>query len=84
MMFRTSWDPWDGMVLVPCSSIHTFLMRLTIDVVFLDKILEVQKIVPKLKPGRIASEKDSHMVLELPEGVLEHTDTQKGDRLVFD
>jgi hypothetical protein len=77
LQFRRSLPPGDGLLLVPCSSIHTFWMRFAIDVLTLDKtgvVLEVRRAV---KPWRIvACHRLTHAVLEtaptqseLPSGV---------------
>jgi len=36
LMFQKGWEDFDGLLLSPCRSIHTFGMRMEIDVCFLD------------------------------------------------
>lgn len=43
-----------GMLIEPCSSIHTFGMKFPIDVIFLDRANSVVKVVKNLKPNRFA------------------------------
>lgn len=57
-----------GLWLSPCRAVHTFGLAYEIDVVFLDAGLRVLKIVPSLKPGRIAFCLYASSVVELPGG----------------
>ena len=45
--------PDQAMFLAPCSSIHTFFMRFTIDVVFVSTELAVTRIVAGVTPFRV-------------------------------
>ncbi|SHI18942.1 Uncharacterized conserved membrane protein, UPF0127 family [Sporobacter termitidis DSM 10068] len=48
-MFKPSLPSGQGLLLVPCSSIHTCFMRFTIDVVYLSKdykVLGIETIAP--------------------------------------
>ena len=69
-----------GLILDPCNSIHMFFMRYPLDIVFLDKEGKVVFMYKGIKPwrmGRIVS--GAKMAVELPEGVIEATQTQVGD-----
>ncbi len=57
-----------GLLLVPCASVHTAFMRYAIDVVFLDRAGVVRKIVPHLQPWRMAACAGAHQTLELAAG----------------
>ena len=74
----------EGILIKPCSSIHMFFMRFAIDAVFLDRDLQVLKVVPHLRPWRMASKRRSRSVLELAAGTCERRGLQVGDRLVLD
>jgi uncharacterized membrane protein (UPF0127 family) len=66
----------------PCVSIHTFFMKFPIDVLFLNKKNQVIAVIKNLKPNRITRLYLKAMsVLELPEGVLDATDTRAGDKI---
>jgi len=66
----------------PCMSIHTFWMRFSIDVVFLNKKNRVVAIIKNLQPNRMTRLYLSAVsVLELPAGILEATDTGVGDEI---
>jgi uncharacterized protein len=73
--------PGEGLWIVPCEGIHTFLMKFPIDVVFLNKKRKVLKIRPRMVRRRIAFSLRAHSVLELPAGHLAETGTQPGDQL---
>lgn len=61
----------NAMVLNPCSSIHTFFMRFSIDAVFLDGQGEVVHLITNMSPYRISPViKNSKMVIELPGGTV--------------
>lgn len=61
-----------GLLLLPCSSVHGFWMRITIDVVFFNSNWEVLKVFPRCRPWRyLASCRGAAMALELGEGAIE-------------
>ncbi|MCC7460000.1 MAG: DUF192 domain-containing protein [Proteobacteria bacterium] len=73
-----------GMWISPCSSIHTFFMKFSIDVVFLSPDHQVVKVLHSFAPFRLSSwVNSSQSVLELAGGVLQKTGTQVGDQVVF-
>ena len=74
----------EGLWIVPTQGVHTFGMKFSIDVVFLNKTKRVLKIRPHMVTRRIALCFTAHSVLELPAGTLERTGTQPGDQLAFD
>ncbi len=85
LMGRRSLTVGEGLHILPCNSIHTFFMRIPIDVVFLDRQGVIVKQLPALPPWRATSVYfQSRSVLELPAGVLEASGTQEGDRLTFE
>jgi uncharacterized membrane protein (UPF0127 family) len=69
-----------GLVIVPCSSIHTQFMRFPIDVLYANKEDVVVGIDRNLRPWRIGRfYKKVHYVVELPAGGAEGC--QVGDKL---
>ena len=73
-----------GLLLRPSSSIHTAFMRFAIDVVFLDRENRVVKVVPELKPFRLAGcWRGAHSALELPAGGAAAGDVEQGDQLLI-
>lgn len=77
-------DEGAGLWIVPCESIHTFFMKFTIDVLYLDRQRRVRKAVREIPPWRMSMCLLAHSVLELPPGTVERTGTQKGDQLEFE
>jgi hypothetical protein len=80
-MGRRDLPAGEGMLLTPASAIHTAFMRFAIDAVFLDRDLEVLKVVERLRPWRIASKRKARAVLELPAGECARRDVRVGDQL---
>ena len=71
----------EGLLITPCSSVHTFGMRCTIDVLFLDKQLNIVKIVNSLNPWRMAASRSSGMVLELADNSINKLQLKPGQQL---
>jgi uncharacterized protein len=85
LMGRRSLALGEGMHIAPCNSIHTFFMRIPIDVAFLDPEGLIIKQIPAMPPWRMSSVYfKAHSVLELPAGTLAASETQEGDRLSFE
>ncbi len=72
-----------GLWIIPCEAVHTFGMKISLDVVFLDRAFKVRKILTNLAPRRIAVCLLAHSVLELRAGTVARTGTQRGDKLRF-
>jgi uncharacterized protein len=73
----------EGVLIKPCSSIHMFFMRFPIDAVFLDRDLRVLKVVPDLKPWRMAAKRGAKAVLEFGAGEAARVGLEPGVRLVL-
>jgi uncharacterized membrane protein (UPF0127 family) len=56
-------------------------MRFPIDAVFLDRDLQVLRVVPGLRPWRHAGKRGAKAVLELPAGEAERRGLEPGQRL---
>ena len=73
---------YEAILIKPCSSIHTFFMRFSIDVLFIDEKMEVVKKIEGLKPGKIIMpQKKCKMVIEGKEGMFK--DIQVGKKLIL-
>ena len=76
--------PGQGLLISPCSSIHTFWMSFPIDVIYLSSAQEVEGIDHSLAPWRLGSfHRNVHSVLELPAGTAEALGVRVGDRLLI-
>jgi len=74
----------EGLWIVPCESVHTFMMKFPIDVLFLSKKRKILKIRKNMKRSRIALCLRANSVLELPAGTVDQTGTMAGDQLEFE
>lgn len=84
LMFRRRLAPLDGLLLVPCNSIHSFFMRFTFDAVCLDPDYRVIETYPRMRPSRIFMPKNrTHAILELDAGDIEKYDLRPGDQLTL-
>jgi uncharacterized membrane protein (UPF0127 family) len=71
----------EGVLLKPTFSIHTFFMRFSIDVVFLDRDGAVVDVVRRLRPWRAATRLRARAVLELAAGEADRVRLRVGERL---
>ena len=78
---RVNMDKSEGLLLKPCSSIHTCFMKFAIDVVFLDKNMKVIAVMDSMKPWRFSAwHISAKSVLELKAGAA-FNKISKGDEL---
>ena len=70
-----------GMLIAPCSSIHTFFMRFPIDVIFVKRSGEVVKIAASVPAWRLAFGWGAAGVVELPAGTAARAGVAVGNRL---
>jgi uncharacterized membrane protein (UPF0127 family) len=71
-----------GLWIVPCRGVHTWAMRFSIDVVYLDRVKTVIHIERDLQPWRFAPVRmHAASVLELPCQTIAETGTAMGDRI---
>jgi uncharacterized protein len=83
LLGRSSLPSGQGILLRPAASVHTFFMRFSIDVVFLDAELRVVAIAADLRPWRAAGKRGARAVVELPAGECERRGLEVGDQLRF-
>jgi hypothetical protein len=76
-------DENSGLWISPCEAVHTFGMRIPIDVLFIDREHRVRKISRAVKPNRIAVSLLTASVVELRAGRAFATGTEVGDQLIF-
>jgi len=67
--------------LLPCRAVHTFAMRRSIDVAFVDADGRVLRSVPCLAPWRTARQSGAYATWELPAGTCEAFGVSRGARL---
>ena len=77
--------PGDGLAIAPSQGVHTFGMFFPIDVVFLDGDWRVIAFRRAMRPFRLTRLYwRSSVVLELPAGTIEQTQTAVGDVVDFE
>lgn len=77
-------DPQAGLLLTPCSAIHTWFMRFPLDVIFLDQEWKIVKIVEKLPPFQAAlGGIKARLTLELPGGRAREAKLVLGQQLAL-
>jgi|SRR5690554_4732388 uncharacterized membrane protein (UPF0127 family) len=85
LMGRRAMPPGSGLLLVPEYSIHTFGMRFSIDVFYLDddcRVLRLQEAMPPNRIGPIV--RGCKAILETPVGTIRQSRTQIGDLLALE
>jgi len=73
-----------GLLISPCSSIHTIGMKYAIDVLFVNQLGHVVKIESGLNAGKFSVCNSSRYVVELPAGVIAATSTTLGDIIAIE
>jgi uncharacterized membrane protein (UPF0127 family) len=73
LLGRSEFPKESALIIAPCSAIHTFFMRMSIDVVFVSRKGRVLKTYSSLRPWRAAFSVGAFAAIELPEGTVERT-----------
>ncbi len=84
LMFKKKLEGFDGILLLPCSAIHTFFMKINIDCFFLDRDNKIIKIIWRMEPSKISGiVKGCNSVLELASGTVKKDLLSEGDALII-
>jgi uncharacterized protein len=86
LMGRTSLPESYALIIYPESSIHTFFMRIPIDVLFVDRdnrVVKLREAMPPSRPFAGVAPWHGRYVIEMPAGVIQATGTAVGDQLVL-
>ncbi|MEM1058796.1 MAG: DUF192 domain-containing protein [Verrucomicrobiota bacterium] len=82
LLGRRGLEPGDGLLITPCTSIHSMWMRFRFDAVFLSREGEVIHLIEDMAPWRCSPLVwKAQSVLEVPSGTAARTGTRLGDRL---
>jgi uncharacterized protein len=81
LLGRSSLPAGEGLLLRPAGSVHSFFMRFPIDVVFLDRELEVVGVVAPLPAWRTAKQRGAKTALELAAGEAARLGLEPGAQL---
>lgn len=79
-MIGRRFDGFDALVFPRCWSIHSWFMRIPIDVLFLDRDNTVVGVFADLQPWRTATVLRARTVIEFPADRLRQTPARIGDR----
>ena len=82
LLGRTSFDAGAALIIAPCGAIHTFFMRMVIDVVFASRDGIVVKTCVRLPAWRVTFSLRGFAAIELPRGTIEAADIRRRDRLL--
>jgi uncharacterized membrane protein (UPF0127 family) len=80
LLGRRSLDAGEGLAFRE-KSIHMFFMRMPLDIVFCDADLRVVKVVPQLRPWRMAGCASARYVLEIGPGEAARLGIAEGEAL---
>lgn len=84
LLSRSGLKDGEGIILNPCTQIHTFFMRFSIDAVFLSRDLEVISVIEDMKPWRVSPMYfKAKYTLEVRGGYLKGG-VKAGDKLSFE
>ena len=83
LLSRCTLDAEEALILPRCNAIHTWFMRMPIDVVFVREG-RVLKTVPRLGPFRFAFAPSADTVIELCQGAIGRAGITVGSRLGWD
>ena len=81
LMFRKGMDQEEAIIFYHTPSIHTFFMRFPIEVVFLNKKMQVVEIHQKLGPRRVVFSASASIAVELTVGKTSNKTLEIGDIL---
>ncbi len=85
LLGRAGLAPGEGLLIRRCRAIHTWFMRFTIDVVFIDRASRVVAVQPSVPPWRMSSIVwDARDVIELPAGTVQTVRLRVGDELIVE
>ncbi len=73
-----------GLLICPCNSIHTFFMKISLDVVFLNRENIITGLRQNMKPQRFSISPAAASVLELRVGQIDVAGLQNGEQLLWE
>ena len=79
LLGRDGLERGEGLWIVPCEAVHTFFMRFSLDLVYLDRKHRVKKVRENVPPWCVSACFSAHSVLELPSGAIRESQTRRGD-----
>jgi uncharacterized protein len=83
LLGRRGLEQGEGLLLRPAASIHTFFMRFPLDIVWVDRDLNVLKVSHDVSPWRTAACKGAKGVVEMAAGEATRLGVSAGDKLTL-
>lgn len=84
LMFTKELPDQSSLHIIPCSEIHTFNMKYSIDVLYLDVNNNILAINEELQSGKIGKRvKNAVSVIELPSGKIKKANIEVGQTVAF-
>lgn len=83
LMGKERLAPGEGMLFPRCNSVHMWFMKISLDVIFVDRKSRVTTLRPHARAWRILPLVDwrADSVIELPAGTIDRYDVREGDEL---
>lgn len=84
LLSRKSISDGEGLIIKPCCSIHTFFMKFSIDVLFIERNGNIIALYQNVQPWRILPiHLNSHYVIELASGTICAKNIEKGNLITI-
>jgi uncharacterized protein len=84
LMFTKELPEQNALLIKPCNEIHTFNMRYSIDVLYIDANNKILAVNEAMKPGKIGKRvKNAVSVVELPCSKIKNLNVKSGDVVEF-
>jgi hypothetical protein len=84
LLGKKSLDQEEALLFPKAPSLHTYFMKFTIDIAFLDPSKKVVACMQNVKPGRILPYIRSRYTIEMPENSIKNKDINLGDQLLWE
>lgn len=83
LLGRKGLSAGEALWIVPCEAVHTFGMRFSLDLIYLDRRHRIKKIRRNVPPWRVSACLTAYSVIELAAGSIGEADAQAGDFVEF-
>lgn len=84
LLKRDHLPPQTALIIAPCSGVHTFGMRFTIDVAFVTREGRIVKIRRQMPRRRMAFALGAFAVIEMAAGALDGAGVREGDTVALE
>lgn len=84
LLNRSSLNDGEALIIIPSNCVHSFFMRFSIDVIFIDKSKKVVGFISNFTPFRLSPlYSKACMTIELPRGVILKSNIKLSDVIEF-